>query len=239
VSIDSNIIPPVASINTQLSPGADNITVQYSGDANYLASTSVPALVSVGQTFTLAANPTSITVSKPGQSGSTTLTFTAQNGFTGSATLTGAMCSNLPSESSCSFSPTTISLTSGTTSVPVALTVKTTAPSSRAASGATRRSLVLWGFQGTLALGICFLSLSPHRRRLNLVLVALLAVIAVSCGGGSSSVGSGGTGSGGGGTGGGGGNSDPGTPVGTYYITVTVTINGVTQSINNLSVNVQ
>ncbi len=34
--------------------------------------------------------------------------------------------------------------------------------------------------------------------------------------------------------------SNPGTPVGNYTgVTVTVTINGVTQSINNLSINVQ
>jgi len=57
-----------------------------------------------------------------------------------------------------------------------------------------------------------------------------LAVIAsaLACGGGSGS----------GGGGGGGGN--PGTPVGNYPgVTVSVTINGITQSINNLSVNVQ
>ena len=69
--------------------------------------------------------------------------------------------------------------------------------------------------------------------------VALLALTlilcAVGCGGGAST---GGNGGGGGVVGGGGGN--PGTPVGSYSgITVTVTINGVAQSINNLSVNVQ
>jgi len=55
-----------------------------------------------------------------------------------------------------------------------------------------------------------------------------LAVIAsaVACGGGSG--------------GGGGGGENPGTPVGNYPgLTVSVTINGITQSINNLSVNVQ
>jgi hypothetical protein len=56
---------------------------------------------------------------------------------------------------------------------------------------------------------------------------------AVACGGGN------GAGSGGGGGGGGGGGSS-GTPPGNYTgVTVSVTINGITQTINNLNVSVK
>lgn len=64
---------------------------------------------------------------------------------------------------------------------------------------------------------------------------------AISCGGNGGTVGgsgdAGGSGGGGGTTGGG---SNSGTATGNYQgVTVTVTINGITQSVGNLTVNVQ
>jgi subtilase family serine protease len=232
-AVDSGIIPPVASLTTsQLPAGADNITAQYSGDANYLESTSPASLVDVGQTFTITANQTVISVASPGQSGSTTLTFAAQNGFTGSATLSPTMCSNLPSKSSCSFNPATVTFNSSTTSVPVTLTVTTTAPSSHA-SFANRLTPRPWPGSRQIAvvfvMGLSTVLLDTRARRRCRAIVALvaLAVIAsaIGCGGGGT---------------GGGGSSNPGTPPGNYSgVTVTVTISGVTQSLNTLSVNVQ
>jgi hypothetical protein len=80
-------------------------------------------------------------------------------------------------------------------------------------------------------IGLFILLLSGALRRRWSAVPALLGLAllasAVACGGGS---------------GGGGGVVvvNPGTPVGNYLgVTVTVTINGITQSINNLSVNVQ
>ena len=80
-------------------------------------------------------------------------------------------------------------------------------------------------------MGICIVRIGTDRRNWSaIVALVAIAVIALSigCGGGN-------------GSGGGGGSSGtPGTPAGTYTgVTVTVTINGVTQSINNLTVNVQ
>ena len=69
-----------------------------------------------------------------------------------------------------------------------------------------------------------------RRWGLAFALFALTFIFAnVGCGGSS----------GGGSSGGGGGNTNPGTPVGTYTITVSFTINGVTQTVPNLTVNVQ
>lgn len=239
--VDSSIAPPVASITvTQLPLGPDNITAQYSGDANYVGSTSSPMLVAVGETFTMAANPTVISVATPGQSGSTTLTFSAEYGFTGSATLSSSMCSSLPPQSSCSFSPARVNFTSSTATVPVTLTIATSASSSAIPSGrGSFLSLPGAGvFPLTYAVAFVIVLFGLLRRgrcgAVSAVCGLLLIATALACGGGSS--GNGGSGGNGGGNGGGVG----GTPAGNYQgVTVTVAINGVTQTINNLSVNVQ
>ena len=243
VAVDSGIDPPVASFSTtQLPLGENSITAQYSGDANYTGSTSSASSIDIVSspppppTFTITANPMAVSVASPGQSGSTTLTFAAQNGFTGSATLSPSMCSNLPPKSSCSFSPASVNFTSSTTTVPVTLTITTTASSSaiplarRLKPGLLRTREISF----VCVIGLCILLFgAPRHLRWSAVPALLgLAVIAsaVACGGGS----------GGSGGGGGGGGGNPGTPVGNYTgVIVSVTINGITQSINNLSVNVQ
>jgi hypothetical protein len=234
IPIQPGETPPTVNYTTnQLPLGLDNITAQYSGDANYSRSTSSIISIDVGGTFAITANPMAIGVASPGQSGSTTLTFAAQNGFIGSATLSPSMCSYLPPKSNCTFSPATVTFTSSTTTVPVTLTITTTTPSSRTASALYQTPGRFLG-SGIIAaiclMGVCFVPFSArgrHRWSAIVVLVAL-AVIASAAGCG----GSGGNGQGGGGT--------PGTPAGNYTgVTVTVTINGIRQSINNLSVNVQ
>ncbi len=230
VTIDSGIVPPNASFSTTQLLGQNNITVQYSGDLNYLGSTSAATLIQVGETFALSASPISINVASAGQSGSTTLTFTAQNAFTGSTTLSPSMCSSLPPKSTCSFSPTTVSFTSSTTSVPVTLTIGTSANSSVTSWRLPRswlgsREIAIAFIMTTMCL--VFANVRGRHRTLVYGLIALTAVaLELGCGG------SGATGSLGGG-------GIPGTPAGNYSgVTVTVTINGVTQSINNLTVNV-
>jgi len=221
-----------ATLSTgQLPFGQDSITAQYVGDTNYQGSTSPAISVNVGA-FALAANPTTIVVTSPGQSGSTTLTFTAQNGFTGSSALTPSLCSHLPSESVCSFSPSTIAFTPSVTTVTVTLTVSTQAASGivpqarRIVPGSSVRTQEI---AVALVIGICFLLFAWRRPwQWNAVIsLSVLAVIAsaAGCGGGSSGPPP---------------SMNPGTPVGNYSgLTVTATIAGVTESINSLSVNVQ
>jgi subtilase family serine protease len=219
----------VASLTTTLPLGVDNITEQYSGDASYIGSTSDVSSVDVGAGIAISANPTAIMIASPGQSGSTVLTFTAQNGFTGTANLSPANCSFLPPKSSCSFSSQTLTFTSSTTSVPVTLTITTTAPT----TALLRRVLPLptaLGFIFLISIGIGRIGAFRRFGR-SFVAFVVLAVIALTfgCGGGGS----------------GGVNSPPpttipGTPVGNYTgLTVSVTITGITGTINNLSANVQ
>lgn len=221
-----------AQITTNSLPlGSVQIAADYSGDVNYSAtSATLTETVTPPPTFTMSANPMVLSVGSPGQSGSTTLTLSAQNGFTGSAALLSSICSNLPPQSSCSFNPSTVAFTSSTTTVLVNLTVATTAPSSLVPSP---WRLTPRPFPGSLVIvvfclmGIYIVLLARrHRRWAAIITFAAFVLIAsaIGCGGGTS----------------GGGFSNPGTPVGNYTgVTVTVTINGVMQSINNLSVNVQ
>ncbi|MGA8766285.1 MAG: Ig-like domain-containing protein, partial [Candidatus Acidiferrales bacterium] len=198
----------------------------YNGDSNYNGSgAQIPQTVNPAPTFTVTANPTTVPVPSPGQSGSTTLTFTSQNGFTsnGAATIT-PVCSGLPNGSLCSSGASVTILANGTATA--MLTFSTMAPSSLAPRARytppnldTRTPLEII----TLACMFCLLMLALAARKvwihsaILLVIACGLLVAASGCGGG---------GSGGGGGGGGGGN--PGTLPGQYNITVTVTINGVT-----------
>lgn len=217
-----------AQITTSSLPvGSVQVLATYSGDQNYLGSSAaVTETVAVNSAFTLTANPSTITVSTPGQSGSTMLTFSGQGGFTGSATLSPSMCSNLPPESSCSFSPATVTLNSSTTTVPVTLTVTTTAPSS-ALLFAPHLELPLFPIVVGCLLLACVAMLRTRRTKrwgTALALTLLAAILfPMGCGGGTGSTG-----------------NNPGTPTGSYSgVVVTVKINNVTQSVNSLTVTVQ
>jgi subtilase family serine protease len=219
-----------AQLTTNSLPwGAVQIAATYSGDADY--SVSSGTLTETVIPFMISANPTVISVSSPGQSGSTTLTFAAQSNFTGSAALSSSVCSNLPPESTCSFNPSTVSFTSSTTTVPVTLTIATTAPSSLVPSrvrfmpGTRSRSPEM---VFVCVVGLCVVLLATTRRSRLLAIVAFAAIVStIGCGGGNG--GSGAAGS-----------SSTGTPAGNYTdVTLTVTVNGATQSINNLSLSVK
>ncbi len=227
VPVDSSIVPPVASFNsTQMPLGLDKITAQYSGDANFSGSSSLSTAIDVGGTYSVTVSPTTINVASPGQSGSATLTFTAQNAFTGSGTLSPSICVNMPPNSSCSFSPSTVAFTSSTTTFPVTLTITT------AGATASSRRVPTMGpggrLSGTAAVfvfGVCFLPFGTRRRHgqaLVAVVVTVLMATALSCGGGGN--GSGNSGGGGGGT--------TGTPTGNYNgVILSVSIAGVMQDV--------
>jgi subtilase family serine protease len=199
----------VATLTSSTLAGASySITATYGGDTNFSGSTSSPVPYNV-QDFKIAANPTTVTVTAPGQSGTTTLTITPLGGFSQTVTYT---CTGLPSEATCTF-PT--AATGGT------LTITTTAPSARldkSPLGRSRRlfyALLLPGF-----LGLVVSAGSRKRTRRSMPLLSLIAILALStlwmpaCGGGSSS----------------GGTSNPGTPAGTSSVTVTATAGSLTHS---------
>jgi len=193
---------------SSLAAGSYSVTAAYSGDTNYAPSTSSAVALGV-QDFQIAANPTTVTVTAPGQSGTTTLTITPLGGFNQTLTYT---CSGLPSGAACQ-SPS--GATGGT------LTITTAAASSKlehpfGQSAGPFYALLLPGLLGLVVLptGNRKHALRSMRWLGLLVIVALATLWMPACGGGSSS----------GGGGGGGGN--PGTPTGTSTVTVTATTGG-------------
>jgi hypothetical protein len=184
-----------------------NINTQ---DTTGAPSHSFVVAVTVGQDFTLTSSTASQTVN-PGQTtGPYNLTIQPVGGsFSGAVTLS---CSGLPALSQCSFAPAT-PITPGNSPAAVVLTIATTA----ATSSAMAASLGIGGF------GLCvwFALVGIAQRRKNfhqrprhdagrwIVIATMLLLMALpSCSGVSSGT-----------TGGG----HPGTPPGTYKITVTGT----------------
>ena len=204
-----------ANLVTTLPAGQDSITAQYSGDPNYAGSTSAPITVNVQADFDFSASSPSVNVTRGGI-GTLTFTIAGHPGYNGTSTFSGTSCTHLPRESTCSFNPTSVAGSGSTT-----LTIRTTAPRS-----ARLEPFDWWatGSGGILA-GVFLLGSTSKRRwskLLTLVVLGTLATI-VACGGGGSS---------------GGGSGDPGTPLGSYNVTVTATAGALTHSVN-VTLNVQ
>ena len=128
-----------ALLQTTLPVGQDSITAVFSGDNNYAGSTSAPAIVNVQADFSIAAVPPSISISSPGGKGTTTLTITGQTGYNGTVNFSAASCAGLPRESTCSFSPASVTGSGSTT-----LTVTTTAPHTARLNGVERVDRRFW-----------------------------------------------------------------------------------------------
>ena len=148
-----------------------------------------------------------------GQSASITFTITPQGGFAGTVSFA---CSGLPTASSCTFSPATVTA-SGNTTLTLMTTARTVA-SAQPLPGSALAALAAFCLLGTLFFG----GVSSQGRTLR-VLCMLLA-IGIVVGGVSS-------------CGGGGGNPPPpppptvtGTPAGSFNVTVTATSGATTHS---------
>jgi subtilase family serine protease len=203
--------------SSTLVAGSYSITATYGGDTNFSGSTSSAVPYSI-QDFTIAAAPTTVTVSAPGKSGSTTLTITPLAGF--SQTLSYS-CAGLPSEATCAF--TAASATTET------VTIQTMAPSARLGNAPLGRrsglfyALMLPGFLGLVV------SAGNRKRTLRGVrLLGLIAVLAVAtlwmpaCGGGSSTSTQ----------------TNPGTPTGSTTVTITAAAGSLKHSVQvTLAVN--
>jgi hypothetical protein len=116
---------------------------------------------------------------KAGSPATYTITITPQNGFTGMVSF--ACTSGLPSLTSCSFNPTSVTANGSTM-----LTIMTTAPTAPATS-----NLAMNVFGGMGLVGLVFAMGIPRRKRmwkaLSLSFGVLVIVAAMaSCGGGSS-----------------------------------------------------
>ena len=202
----------VASLQTSFAAaGSYSVTATYQGDSNNAASTSSAATILIAAPdFTVTATPTSGTIT-PGQTATFTFTVNPVGGYAGAVNFS---CGTLPSLAACGFSPASVTPSGGG---PASSTLTLTTAASTAMLNPDRRSspsLPPWLPAGGLAMaGAIGLALTPKKiRRWNrqlrglcwALLMASVSFSLLGCGGG-------------------GGNSqpsNPGTPAGSYTISV-------------------
>jgi hypothetical protein len=206
-----------ANITLPSFPSGDlSLSAQYSGDANFAASSSASVPV-----ITLTAASTSLTLSKAGTA-TDTFNLAAVTGYTGTLQLS---CNGLPQNANCSFEPASITFSGGTTAASTVLTVGTgglarldSLPLENKKADALRWAATF--FPGMLAL------LAARRRRRWSAWLRMISALVV-CGAGIGFTGCGGNGSSSPTQ-----STNPVTPSGQYNIQVIATgASGVSQSI--------
>jgi hypothetical protein len=210
--VDNNGNNDLQAVLTFVPVGSDTFGAQYSGDTNYPSVQGVATAVTVtGTGFGIDfPGQNSVTVTR-GQTAQLSLGVVMQSGAA-PVTFGSTPCTGLPAEAACGIVPSSVSGTAN-----VQINIKATAPHAQLKMPVNFRQTewlaasVSAVFAGVLLLG------GPQKRRrwttlLSLVIFAALLTLP-ACGGGSNSSGGGS----------GGGQSDPGTPVGTFTVTVTAT----------------
>lgn len=183
---------------TSLAGGTYSVTASYAGDTNYTGSASSASTLTV-QDFTL--TPAAQTVSvMPGAPGSATLTATALGGFTGTIAY-ACPTAGVPSEATC---------TATATSTGATISFTTTAATSQLLFPGRSRGF----FYAMLLPGMLGLVFAGRRKNvwratriLSLIVILGLSTLWMgACGGGGSST-----------------SGNPGTPAGSYPLTITAT----------------
>jgi hypothetical protein len=190
--------------------GTHTISASYSGDASFN-----PSSTTQTQSFTITAGfypaipsvQSTVLISAPGGSGTTSVSVSNSTGFSGTISLA---CTGLPSEATCTFSPATITAngTPNTTTSSIVVTTKA------ATAMARSQQRGYWPGEWMIGMGLLLSAVlvgGKRQRARGLFLLLTLLVVAPGCGGG----------------GGGGGSHNPppdaGTPTGVSTVLVTAT----------------
>ncbi|HVI06756.1 MAG TPA: FG-GAP-like repeat-containing protein [Candidatus Binatia bacterium] len=216
----------VATFSTSsLAAGAHSITAVYGGDSNFTGSTSSASSLTVTAAgFTLSSSALSSASVMPGSSAQSTITITPSGGLDpSSVSLTCAASPAVTPAVTCSLG----SITSGQGVGSATLTVSTTGPHSALVPGQERTGRLLMYALLLPGLFLCGAGINkPNRRKfLAFAFVCLIltgCMFQAACSSGSSSTT----------------NNSPGTPAGTYTVTVTGNASGVQQT-TSVSLTVQ
>jgi len=177
----------------------------------YALATNWPGYAS-DPSYSVGANPSIVTISSAGQTGTSTITVTGTGGFSGTVSLSCTVSSST-ANMGCTLNPSSISLDSTTTSGTATLSITTTAPSVRGGN--------LAGLEDSFGVIACVALIGFSKRlryRVSWASVCLLTVLVVGTGCGNSGSG--------------------GTLKGSYAVTVTGTSGGRTHGAT-VSVSVQ
>jgi len=193
--------------------GNHSISAAYNSDPSFNKSSSAqPATFTIQPGFAVVSGFANVTIASPGMSGTTTVGIITSSNFTTAVSFT---CAGLPAEAACNAASTKGS--GPATVVNTTITVTTMGPHITMLQPNERRYYLVVILSGGLPLAGILLVAAPRRRRwstlFGLTVLALLVTVP-ACGGG-----------------GGGGpthQQDPGTPAGTYTVTVTASATGAT-----------
>jgi subtilase family serine protease len=188
--------------------GTNSVVASYGGDSNYAASTSSPVVVTItNPSIMVSATNVTISSSKPGNSGTSTITLTSTGGYAGTAVVSAAGTVNVDYGFGGSGASTAnVALTSGGTgSTTITLTTTTASGNlQKGAKGNFKKTVARVGAAGGTLAGCLLLLLIPGIRKKRWpAALAMLVFLSVGAGLGC-----------GGGAGG-------GAPSGTYTITIT------------------
>jgi hypothetical protein len=216
---------------SSLAVGSHSVTAQYSGNGNFVPTTStvVTEVVAGVPDYALSANTTSATVN-PGSSASFTITLTPAYGYNGTVSLS---CGTLPATVTCSFQPASlVSPASGT--VATMLTITTVGATAALDMPERLNSkpgvpMLLASLNGFGVFGLVLAGAKKRNRRYMVVVLCILAFVMmftmVGCGGSSGGTTSTSPTNPG----------NPGTPAGSYPVTVTGTGTGALTHTMNLT----
>lgn len=180
-----------ASLQTDILPaGSHQVVAIYQGQANYLTSSSTPehvhANVSTVAGFTVAASPTSLSTAVGGFV-NTTVTVTPVNGFSAYVSLS---CTGLPVNTTCTFTPVNVpaKCTTGASGAETctpgtsAMQIQTQAPSPLIARNSDDAGMRRYAFLFPALFGLAGLGVCKRRGGRNLLLgmVALAGAMAMT-----------------------------------------------------------
>jgi hypothetical protein len=199
------------------SPVAYTVTVAgTSGPQNHSTPVTLTVTAPPAGDFTIAATALAPASVSAGASSTSTITIAPVNSFTSAVALTCSVSPAVTRGPTCSFNPASVLNSSGTSTLTVSTTAPTTASLVPHSRGLFYAMLLPIGGLALLGTGLT----SRKKKLWGFWLVCLLfsgLIILPACGGGSSSGGSGGGG-------------HPGTPAGTYSVTVTGTAGSLTHT---------
>jgi subtilase family serine protease len=165
-----------------LANGSYTVAATYSGDSNYLTSSSSPTKLTQQKDFEFSAgSKPAVTIQSAGDSGSLTLTITALDGYNGTINFSSSSCSGLPAGANCTFKPASVTGSGSTV-----LTITTTGSTAQLMPPV--RHPLWWVATTGVGISSIFLLGGCSRRRIETLLaltICVFSITAIGCGGGS------------------------------------------------------